>query len=73
MEKEFYKTIDKLVNEYESDICGFKEMIYKSYPKYYRELKQKYGDDLLKNTNYKVDIKLELVAKGNILKEIANE
>lgn len=73
MEKEFYKTIDKLVNEYESDICGFKEMIYKSYPKYYKELEKKYGDDLLKNINYKVDIKLELVAKGNILKEIANE
>ena len=73
MEKSFYKTIDKLISEYNADICGFKELIYKTYPKYYKELEKKYGDEILKNLSYKVDVKLELVAKGNILKEIANE
>lgn len=73
MKKSIYNTIDKLVNEYETDICGFKELIYKSYPKYYKELKQKYGDDILKNINFKVDVNLTLSAKGNILKEISNE
>lgn len=73
MKKSIYNTIDKLVNEYESDICGFKELIYKSYPKYYKELKEKYGDDILKNINFKVDVDLTLSAKGNILKEISNE
>ena len=38
-----------------------------------QELEKKYGAEILKNLNYKIDINLKLVAKGNILKEITNE
>lgn len=73
MKKSIYTTIDKLISEYNSDICGFKELIYKTYPNYYKELEKKYGAEILKNLNYKIDVNLKLVAKGNILKEITNE
>lgn len=73
MEKSIYRTIDKLVNTFNSDICGIEDTIYKEYPKYYKELKKLYNDDLLKNLKYSVNVNLDLIAKGNILKEIAHE
>ena len=69
LKNDILDTIDKTINEYESDIFGFEDIIYKNNPSYYKELKSKYEDDLLKNIEFNVDINLNLYAKGNILKE----
>lgn len=68
IEKNMLKTINKLIYDFDSDIIGFKSIIYKDKPQYYKTLVKKYDNDLLKNINFKINIDLKLYAKGNILK-----
>lgn len=69
MEKGIKKTLSKLQDN-DSDIIGYEDMLYKDNPKTYKKLKEKYGQDLFKNIDFKVKVDLNLYAKGNILKEI---
>ena len=70
LKKEILKTINKTIKEYNSDIFGFEDTIYKDNPSYYKKLKEKYHDEILNNLEFKVDVSLNLYAKGNVLKEI---
>lgn len=69
MEKGIKKTLSKLQDN-SSDIIGYEDMLYKDNPKTYKKLKKKYDNDLFKKFNFKVNVDLNLYAKGNILKEI---
>lgn len=70
MEKGILKTIDKSLNDFNSDVFGFRDILYKDNPNNYKKLTKEFGNDLLKNINFKVKVELNLYAKGNILKEI---
>jgi len=70
MKKEILETINKSINKYNSDIFGFEDMLYKDNPNYYKKLKEKFDDEIIKNMNFKIDVSLNLYAKGNVLKEI---
>lgn len=69
MEKSIKKTLSKLQDN-DSDIIGYEDMLYKDNPKMYKKLKDEYGKDLFKKIDFKVNVDLNLYAKGNILKEI---
>lgn len=69
-EKEILKTINKSINDFNADIFGFEDILYKDNPSNYKALVKKYDKDLLKNLKFQVKIDLNLLAKGNILKEI---
>lgn len=64
------ESIDNIILEYNSDVFGFKELIYKTSPKNYNKLEEKYGDDLLKNLDIEVSVDINLVTKGNIVEVI---
>lgn len=64
------ESIDNIILEYNSDVFGFKELIYKTSPKNYNKLEKKYGDDLLKNLDIEVSVDINLIAKGNIVEVI---
>lgn len=70
IEKEILTTINKSINDFNSDIFGFEDKIYKNDPKYYKELKDIYKNELLKKLNFNVNVNLNLYAKGNVLREI---
>lgn len=72
LENKLSNSITYIINKYNSDIFGFKDMIYKNNPKLYKELIKKFDNDLLKNLKFDIDVDINLVTKGNILKEIEN-
>ena len=69
IEKDISKTLATL-QDHNADVIGYEDLLYKNKPKIYKNLKQKYEDDLFKNFHFKVNVDLNLYAKGNILKEI---
>lgn len=69
-EKEILKTINKAINEFNSDIFGFKDILYKDNPNNYKNLVKNFDKDLLQNLKFNIKVELDLYAKGNILKEI---
>lgn len=72
--KENIETTLKLVKEeYNSDIFGFGEILYKTNPKYFYELKEKTNDEIMSSLDFEVDIDVQLLAKGNLVKVIENE
>lgn len=64
------ESINSIILKYNSDVFGFKELIYKTSPKNYNKLEKKYGDDLLKNLDVEVSVDINLIAKGNIVEVI---
>lgn len=73
IEEDIKQTIEKINKEYNSDVYGFEDLFYKSNPKYYKKMKDKYEDDFISNVDIKVEADINLFAKGNILKVIDNE
>ena len=73
LEKNIIKTIYNIIDKYNSDVFGFQDIIYKTNSKIYKILHEKYNNYILKNLNIKVNVKLNLITKGNILKEIKND
>lgn len=70
IEKQISSTIKKINKEYNADVYGFEDLFYKKNPKYYKKLKNKYGDQFLNNIDIKVKSDINLFAKGNLLKVI---
>lgn len=64
------ESINNIILKYNSDVFGFKELIYKTSPKNYNKLEKKYGDDLLKNLDIDISVDIKLITKGNIVKVI---
>ena len=81
IEKDLNKNIEKIIKEsidnnaskYSSDIYGFKEMCYKSSPKYYKKVFKEWDKDLFNNIKVKVKSDIEIVEQGNLLGGIKHE
>ncbi len=70
IEETIEKDIIKIIQTYKTDIFGFEELLYKSNPNTYKQLKEKYGEELIENFKFEVSSKVKLQTKGNIVKEI---
>ncbi len=70
IEETIEKDIIKIIQTYKTDIFGFEELLYKSNPTTYKQLKEKYGKELIQNFKFEVSSKVKLQTKGNIVKEI---
>jgi len=81
IQKDFNSTIESLVNDmlnntikkYNSDIYGFKDLFYKTNPKFYKKIIKDLDDDFLSNLNFEVKSKIEIIEKGNLNGGIYNE
>ena len=65
IKKNIKKTINKAIFEYNSDIFGFKDLIYKSNPKFFKTIKSK--DEYLKNLDYEIKVNIKSLEKGYTL------
>ena len=70
LQKAISDLIDGVLDKYSSDIFGFEDLLYKTDPHYFKKLKEQYGDDLLDQLEIEVNVELQLLTKGNLLKVI---
>ena len=58
----------KNINEkYNSDVYGFRNMIYKKDYKYYNQIKDDYYNKVFNNLNFNIKSDINLITKGNLL------
>jgi len=72
--KELNKYLEKMIkesiisiNNYNSDIYNFKDIIYKQDAKYYNKIKNKYYEEVFNKLTYDIKSEIELQGKGNIV------
>ena len=74
LEQELENSIDHLIRttieNYNTDVFGFKDILYKSNPKYFQNIKDRWYDDIFPNLDYEIDVNFDLLEKGNGLKVI---
>lgn len=63
-------TIDKIKEEYNVDVFGFRDILYKTNHKYYKEIKDDWYDSIFKDLDIDIDVNFKFVEKGNALKVI---
>ncbi len=63
-------TIDKIRDEYNIDPFGFRDILYKTNPKYYKEIKDNWYDTVFKDLDVDIDVNFKFIEKGNALKVI---
>ena len=71
-EKEVKKILESAIKkskELKTDIFGFGDMIYKKYPNYFKSVKKNWTD-LYKDLDIKIDVDIEIKAKGGLEKAI---
>lgn len=74
LEKELNQELKKMVKrsilsiqkKYNSDIFGFGDVIYKSYPKYFQKIKDEFKQDGFQNMKVNVSVKIKGQEKGNL-------
>lgn len=74
LEKEVNQELKKMVErsilsiqkKYNSDIFGFGDVIYKSYPKYFQKIKDEFKQDGFQNMKVNVSVKIKGQEKGNL-------
>ncbi|MCM1371115.1 MAG: Ger(x)C family spore germination protein [Clostridium sp.] len=67
------QTLNKINIEYNSDTLGLLDIIYKSNPKYYYQIKDKWYEENLKNIEFDINVNVTLKGKGNAVTVIPNE
>ncbi len=60
------RSILSIQKEYNSDIFGFGDIIYKSYPKYFQKIKDEFKKDGFQNLKVNVSVKIKGQEKGNL-------
>lgn len=60
------RSILSIQKEYNSDIFGFGDVIYKSYPKYFQKIKDEFKKDGFQNLKVNVSVKIKGQEKGNL-------
>lgn len=63
-------SINSIIEEYNTDVFGFRDNLYKSYPKYYKDIKDGWYDEVFSDLDIEVEVKFEFIQKGNALKVI---
>lgn len=67
IENKIISSIDNIRNNYNSDIFGFLDLIYKTDYKTYQKIKDNWYDDEFKNIKINIDTKINIIGKGNVL------
>ncbi len=73
IEKDLKDAILKAIEEtkdYQSDIFGFGNMLYKSNNNYFKRIKNRWNNEIYPNLNTKVDVDIKLISNGSIKKTI---
>ena len=70
---EIKNSILSLNNKYQSDIYDFKELFYKTNPKFYNIIKKDYYDKYFNNIKININTNIKLIEKGTITKVIKDE
>ncbi|CCZ57032.1 uncharacterized protein BN775_00507 [Clostridium sp. CAG:762] len=70
---EIKNSIISLNNRYQSDIYDFKELFYKTNPKFYNIIKKDYYDKYFNNIKININTDIKLIEKGTITKVIKDE
>lgn len=81
VQKKLNNNIEKLIKEsikdinekYNSDIYGFKDLFYKTDPKYFKKIKAKWYNQIFNNLEFDVTSDIEIVEQGNLLGGIKHE
>lgn len=73
LKENIVNTLNVIKNDYNSDIFGFSEILYKSNPKYFYKLKEETNDNILSVLDFDVKVDIGLLAKGNLVQVITNE
>lgn len=73
LKNDVYNTIKYIIEEYNSDVFGFRDFLYKNKTKYYKEIKDDWYDSIFPNMDIDVDVNFNLTGKGNALKVIRRD
>lgn len=60
------RNIKNIIKEYNSDIFGFKDYIYKSNPKYFKKIKNTYYQETFPNLKITIKSNIQGIEKGNL-------
>lgn len=63
-------TLNKIIEEYNTDVFGFRDSLYKNYPKYYKEIEDDWYDFIFQDLDIDIEVNFRFVEKGNALKVI---
>ncbi len=73
LKNDVYNTIKYIIEEYNSDVFGFRDFLYKNKTKYYKEIKDDWYDSIFPNMDFDVDVNFNLTGKGNALEVIRRD
>ena len=71
--KDLNKTISTIKNEYQSDIFGFGNMIYKNYPNRWKKINKKWNNYYFKKFKIKIKTNLKISGTGSLTKTLEEE
>ncbi len=69
----FLKNINHIRKEYNSDIFGFKDIIYKQDYNFYEEIKNSWYQSTYQNIKININPKIKIISKGKIMEGINEE
>lgn len=70
LKKNINDMIDTISGEYNTDVFGFRDNLYKKNPKYYKKIEADWYDSIFENLDIDIDVDFDFVEKGNSLKVI---
>jgi len=73
LQNQIKNSISNFQNKYQTDIFNFKDLFYKTNPKFYYKIKDNYNNTHFKDIKINTKIDIELKEKGNVTKVISNE
>lgn len=64
--KEYIQAALSLAQKNKTDIFGFGQMFYKKNPQHWKEIKDKWDDELFSNIEVEMNVEVDLKVKGHI-------
>lgn len=71
--KELLETGINVTKKYKTDVLGFGNMLYKHYPKYWKNVKDSWNDNYIENLDVEVKTNINLSSKGSLEQSIKEE
>lgn len=73
LENQIKNSIKSINQKYQSDIYGFRDLFYKTNPKFYNKIKNNYYEKHFNNIKINTNIDINLTKKGSITRVINND
>lgn len=70
LKKDILKLLDKTNREYQSDIFGFGNLIYKNNPKKWKKIEKQWNEKYLPNLKISVDVNTTIISTGTLTKTL---